>query len=43
LRKHEYTHLTGGTYFSLGCTISIGARHATRSLSRGPSTPFLTR
>lgn len=32
LRKHEYTHLTGGSYFSLGCTISIGARHATRSL-----------
>lgn len=33
LRKHEYTHLTGGSYFSLGCTISIGAR---QSLARDP-------
>ena len=33
LRKHEYTHLTGGSYFSLGCTISIGVA-ATRSLAR---------
>ena len=25
LREHEHTHLTGGCYFSLGCTLSIGA------------------
>ncbi len=34
LREHEHGQLTGGSYFSLGCTLSIGA-HLRMILGRG--------
>jgi len=41
LRAHEKSQLTGGCYFSLGCTLTIAFRRATRSAChrRAPPRP----